>query len=161
MKQLSEIMSVSPCFDCWLRYSSYCMTCEWWEVGIGLKRGTIMEYDWLQKLKPGDNVVVCSWNWMGSRQYKIKPVEKITPSGLIKVNGSLYRPDGHTRGEYARCVLLNPKDEDVMAKVRHYKETELVSNVLYRLRKLDSLTAKQANKFKLLLDEVEKETKEE
>lgn len=32
-----EIMSISPCFDCWLRYSSYCMTCEWWEVGIGLR----------------------------------------------------------------------------------------------------------------------------
>ena len=37
VKQMSEIMSISPCFDCWLRYSSYCMTCEWWEVGIGLR----------------------------------------------------------------------------------------------------------------------------
>lgn len=38
VKQMSEIMSISPCFDCWLRYSSYCMTCEWWEVGIGLRK---------------------------------------------------------------------------------------------------------------------------
>ena len=37
VKQMSKIMSISPCFDCWLRYSSYCMTCEWWEVGIGLR----------------------------------------------------------------------------------------------------------------------------
>lgn len=120
-----------------------------------------MDYNWLQKLKPGDNVVICSWYSFGGCQYRIKPVEKITPSGLIKIDGHLYKRDGYIRDRYGSSKLLNPEDKEVIEEVAKYHEKKFISNVLYRLRNLDSLTVQQANKFKLLLDEVEKETKGE
>ena len=30
-------MNVEPCKNCWLRYSSYCMGCQYWADGIGLE----------------------------------------------------------------------------------------------------------------------------
>lgn len=119
-----------------------------------------MDYNWLQKLKPGDNVVIYEWYSFGGCKYYIKPIEKITPSGLIKVDGHLYRQNGYIREKYGRHKLMNPSDEKVMEEVAQYHEKKFISNVLYRLRNLDSLTVQQANKFKLLLDEVEKEVKE-
>lgn len=119
-----------------------------------------MDYNWLQKLKPGDKVVVHSWYAFGGCTYEVKVIEKITPTGFIKVDGLLYKKNGCVRNVHGNSKLLNPDDGDVMNKVKAYQEKKFISNVLYRLRNLNSLTVQQANKFKSLLDEVKKEVKE-
>lgn len=49
--------------------------------------------EWIKNLKVGDLVVVSSRTFAAVRK-----VEKITPSGLIKVNGILYNNNGCERG---------------------------------------------------------------
>lgn len=116
-----------------------------------------MDYNWLRKVKPGDKVVVHDWYAFGGNAYHVKSVEKITPTGLIKVDGRLYNQNGRVRESCGRSGLLNPDDGDVMAKVEAYQKKRFIRDVLYKLRNLDILTVDQAIKFKKLLDEVEQE----
>lgn len=57
-----------------------------------------MEYrEWLKQLKAGDDVIVRNWSFGGS-SYIYTKVEKVTPTGFIRVKGILYRPnDGYSR----------------------------------------------------------------
>lgn len=54
-----------------------------------------MDYkEWLSQLKVGDKVIISRAHW-GSKMSK---VEKITPSGMIKVDGRMFNKDGRERG---------------------------------------------------------------
>ena len=67
--------------------------------------------EWLSSLKAGDKVVVCTWRWTNTR-YIEATVEKVTPKGFIKVDGTLYYPkNGYARG--GGSEILCPDDEDV------------------------------------------------
>lgn len=92
-------------------------------------------YEWLKKLKPGDDVIVCAWNWGSS--YTSSKVEKITPTGLIRVLGILYKPnDGYSKSGSSN--LLNPKDEDAIEKLKEYKERKFVIGTMYKIRNTNS-----------------------
>jgi hypothetical protein len=58
------------------------------------------DFEWLKILKVGDEVAIdISNNWI-SNAYKVCKVEKITPSGRIKLDdGSQYQPSGRKIGD--------------------------------------------------------------
>ena len=64
----------------------------------------------------------------------IKPVQKITPSGLIKVNGTLFNPDGRMRGGSMYChtyiEVATPE------KIKEFKEQIYIDKVITKLKDL-------------------------
>lgn len=92
-----------------------------------------MEYrEWLKQLKSGDDVVIRTWNWGGS-SYTNAKVEKITPTGFIRVKGILYKPqDGHSRS--GNSCLLDPNEETTIKILKKYKENKFVSETMNKIR---------------------------
>lgn len=95
-----------------------------------------MEYrEWLKQLKAGDEVIIRAWNFGGST-YKKANVEKITPTGFIRVCGILYKPqDGNSRS--GNSDLLDPNDEKTIKIVNDWKKKRFVSEVMYKIRNTD------------------------
>lgn len=89
-------------------------------------------YDWLSQLKPGDDVIVNEWDWTGS-SYRYAKVEKITPTGLIRVDGVLYRPQNGISRSGASSILC-PQNEEAVKMLREYQEKEFVRQTMYRIR---------------------------
>ena len=114
-----------------------------------------MSKEWLSKLKEGDRVVVYSWGWANS-SYKESVVEKITPKGFIKVNGSLFNPnDGYRRGDGGAC-LQNPNDNEVMERVKKYQEDSFIRTILVDMWETRKITYEQAIEIDRILGDVEK-----
>lgn len=114
-----------------------------------------MSKEWLSKLKEGDRVVVYSWGWANS-SYKESVVEKITPKGFIKVNGSLFNPnDGYRRGDGGAC-LQNPNDNEVMERVKKYQEDSFIRKILVDMWETRKITYEQAIEIDRILGDVEK-----
>lgn len=92
-----------------------------------------MEYrEWLKQLKAGDDVVIRAWDWGGS-SYTNAKVEKITPTGFIRVKGILYKPqDGNSRS--GNSNLLDPNDETTIKILKKYKESKFVRETMYKIR---------------------------
>lgn len=92
-----------------------------------------MEYrEWLKQLKAGDDVVIGTWNWVSSGYTNAK-VEKITPTGFIRVEGALYKPkDGMSRSGGSK--LLNPTDENTIKLLKEYTEKTFVKQTMYKIR---------------------------
>lgn len=92
-----------------------------------------MEYhEWLKQLKVGDDVVIRTWNWGGSGYTNAK-VEKITPTGFIRVKGILYKPqNGNSRS--GNSGLLDPNDETTIKILKKYKENNFVRETMDKIR---------------------------
>lgn len=92
-----------------------------------------MEYrEWLNQLKAGDDVVIRTWSWGGS-SYTNAKVEKITPTGFIRVKGILYKPqDGNSRS--GNSDLLDPNDESTKSILKKYNQTRFVIKTLNKIR---------------------------
>lgn len=103
-----------------------------------------MEYrEWLKQLKTGDEVIVSCWNY--GTTYRKEKVEKVTPTGLIRVDGILYKPhNGLSRSEYSQ--LHDPNDEKTIKTVQEWKENNFVLRVLNKFRSIDynTVTYEQA-----------------
>ena len=99
---------------------------------------------WIEALKPGDLVVVNAWSWMGET-YRASRVEKITPTGLVRVGGVLYKKDGMsiTGGS---CIM-NPDDEGVKKQLREYTERRFVMSVVNKMGYVKELTLEQAQEI--------------
>ncbi len=89
-------------------------------------------YDQLSQLKPGDDVIVNACDWTGS-SYRYAKVEKITPTGLIRVDGVLYRPQNGISRSGASSILC-PQNEEAVKRLREYQEKEFVRRTMYRIR---------------------------
>lgn len=90
----------------------------------------------LSHLKAGDEAYIVH-NYYGNIDMKLAKVEKVTPSGLLKVNGNLYKPDGSRRGDPycgyeiegrtpeadARAEALGLKDDTVKSLMRVMKSS--------------------------------------
>lgn len=114
-----------------------------------------MSKEWLSQLKEGDKVVVYSYGW-GNSSYNERVVEKITPKGFIKVNGSLFNPnDGYRRGDGGAC-LQNPNDNEVMEKVKKYRKDMFISKILRDMWETRCLTYEQAIEIDRILGDEEK-----
>lgn len=92
-----------------------------------------MEYrEWLKQIKSGDDVVIRNWNWGGSG-YDNAKVEKIIPTGFIRVEGALYKPqDGNSRS--GNSNLLDPNDETTIKILKKYKENNFVRETMDKIR---------------------------
>lgn len=99
---------------------------------------------WIEALNPGDLVVVSSWNWTGWA-YKASKVEKITPTGLIRVDGALYKKDGRSRS--GGSEILNPNDEEVMSRLKEYTEKRFIMSVVNKMGCVRYLTMEQAQEI--------------
>lgn len=108
-------------------------------------------YDWLSQLKPGDDVIVNAWDWSGS-SYCMEKVEKITPTGLIRVDGILYRPqDGYSRSRGSR--ILDPSDEDVANRLKAYNQKSIIRETIYKMRNMnyEKVTYEQAVEIRKIM----------
>lgn len=78
------------------------------------------DYDWIKDLKVGDKVFV--WN---SNYCETLFVEKITPTGLIKVNGNLYNENGYLRGSdiwyRPQLIQWSQEKEDELRREKYIK----------------------------------------
>lgn len=87
----------------------------------------------------------------------IKPVQKITPSGLIKVDGNLFNSNGFIRGGGAYCTtrieIATPE------KVEEFRQQTYIKKVLANLKelKLEDITFEQAERISHILDFENKE----
>lgn len=90
--------------------------------------------NWIKNLKEGDLVIVES-----NLSSRIAKVEKITPSGLIKVNGVLYNKDGFMRGgdswnmpklrEATDEAVQQVRDIQLIAKAKALMHSEKAANI--------------------------------
>lgn len=99
---------------------------------------------WIEALKPGDLVVVYSWQWSGA-SYVVHRVERVTPTGLIRVNGLLYKKDGRSRS--GGSEILNPNDEEVMSRLKEYTEKRFIMSVVNKMGCVKDLTLEQAKEI--------------
>lgn len=111
-----------------------------------------MEYrEWLKQLKAGDDVVIRTWNLGGSGYINAK-VEKITPTGFIRVEGALYKPkDGMSRS--GGSELLNPTDEKTIKLLKEYTEKTFVKQTMYKIRNTcnENITYEQAVEIRKIM----------
>lgn len=111
-----------------------------------------MEYhEWLKQLKAGDDVVIRTWNWGGSGYTNAK-VEKITPTGFIRVKGILYKPnDGNSRS--GNSGLLDPNDETTIKLLKEHTEKTFVKQTMYKIRNTsnENITYEQAVEIRKIM----------
>lgn len=96
-------------------------------------------------LKVGDKVIVKSrWN-----EY-ISEVERITPKGAIRVNGTLYNEYGSQKGgdSWSRSYIEKATDEII----RELQEKAYITKTLVKMRECKSLTYEQAVSIRKILD---------
>lgn len=100
----------------------------------------------MNDLKAGDKVILCS-RWYGE---SIETVEAITKTGLIKVCGSLYYPDGRKRGgdSYSSVKIRKYNEEEGKA----IEQNNYVKKVLFKLHNLKSLDYEKAVKIMEILE---------
>ena len=98
--------------------------------------------EWLSNLRVGDKVIVSNYGYK-----EIAQIEKITPSGMIKVNGSLYNKDGSRRGAmYSFCLQeCTPEIEKELA------QRAFIRKVVTRMRNIKDITYEQAIKINRIL----------
>ena len=90
-----------------------------------------------ENLKPGDKVFVSGYS-----RRTLRTVEKITPKGFIKVDGTYYYKDGRERGgtgwHFTRIVPAS--EEEVIA----YNKERFVASVMKKMREIKSLDYEKA-----------------
>lgn len=103
-----------------------------------------MEYhEWLRQLKVGDEVIYHSWGF--GDPYILLKVDKITPTGFIRVNETLFRPnDGYARSGCA-CIL-DPNNQESAQRLKEYNNHVFVYKTMQKLgaTNADNVTYDQA-----------------
>lgn len=104
-----------------------------------------------KNLKKGDKVIVCYFSILESDK-KVAVVERITPTGLIRIDGRLYRPDTGTcrsNDHFSLEIYSEEKGIRIM-------QENTVSNTLAKLHQLEQLSYEQAVQIdKILTREIE------
>lgn len=105
-----------------------------------------MEY----KFEVGQKVII-----YGNNGYMtLAEVEKVTPSGLVKVNGSLYYKDGRERSKSTwNHFWIKPASEEDVMKIERKEYIQRVFNKLRDIKGMDYATAFKINE---VLEEAEK-----
>lgn len=103
----------------------------------------------IKDLKTGDEIYIKYFGaWRG--YWRKSVVERITPTGLIRANGDLFRQDGYLRGGGAR---IYPSDDE-FAKNEYDKQRKqrFVNSLVEKINK-DGMTYEQAVKIKEILED--------
>lgn len=95
-------------------------------------------------VKAGDKVIYTS-HFGGD---KVAVVEKITPKGFIKVNGTLFTEDGIERGSsvWNRSFIRKANPEDIY-KIEHDNYRKRILNNLHSLQDITYEQAIEINKI--------------
>lgn len=105
----------------------------------------------IKDLKVGDEVYFEYWG--GWREYWRKSVvERITPTGLIRASGNLFRKDGYLRGGGAKIYTSN--DEFAKNEYDKQQKQKFVNSMVAKINK-DGMTYEQAVKIKEILEDSE------
>lgn len=105
----------------------------------------------IKDLKAGDEVYFEYWG--GWRDYWSKSiVKRITPTGLIRVNGTYFRQEGYSRGGSARNYPLD--DETARGAYEAQQKEKFVRSMVARINS-DGMTYEQAVKIKEILEDNE------
>lgn len=103
----------------------------------------------IKDLKVGDEVYIQYYG--GWREYWRKSVaERITPTGLIRANGGLFRQDGYLRGGGAR--IYTSDNELARDRYDEQKKQQFVNSMVAKINK-DGMTYEQAVKIKEILED--------
>ncbi|QST02415.1 hypothetical protein IMZ31_23480 (plasmid) [Pontibacillus sp. ALD_SL1] len=84
--------------------------------------------EWLEGLKEGDKVAVQTHTAFGTR-YELKPVTRITPTRIIKVDGKQYTSEGREKGVRSTWDIrstLQPITKDVL---EHRERAKLIGKL--------------------------------
>ncbi len=105
--------------------------------------------EFLKNIKEGDTVIM-------TRRFfeKICKVEKITPTGLIKVNGILFNKSGIQRGgdTWSKYYLHEATPE----RVKKIKDNAIIRKAFDLMNTIKNLTAEQAKQIIVILSQGEK-----
>lgn len=107
-----------------------------------------MNNDWIKNLKAGDKVIVCRGDI--SRHETIETVDKVTPTGRIKVGCRYYNRCGFARGDYS--FRLREATSEVLEAIR---QKEVIRKAVSRAlaMRTDSITYEQAAKLLEVLND--------
>ena len=100
----------------------------------------------LKNIQVGDMVFVYY-----DTQTSIKPVQKITPSGLIKVDGNRFNSNGRIRGGGSYCTtrieIATPE------KIEEFRKRVYIKKILAHLKELkfEDITLEQAEEINRIL----------
>lgn len=101
---------------------------------------------WLKELKPGDAVIVLGAGWYDTKQKCT--VDKLTPSGLIKVNGTLYYSDtwqaGRERSGDRQLLQATPE------ALQEIVEAEVIARAIHKMQRLSGKTIDYGTAVKIL-----------
>lgn len=111
----------------------------------------MIDKKWLEELKAGDEVIVCSWGW-SYKQYKTE-IEKVTSKGFIKVDGCLYKSTDGSLYKGKGSVILNPNNEKVKENLKKHKEKCFINQVIKEMQNISEITFEQAVQIKSILNE--------
>lgn len=103
-----------------------------------------MNNDWLNELKAGDRVFVCST--FGNKS--LETVQRVTPTGRVVVNNIQYIAGVH-RADAWRVSRLEEADP---SKIYEYKTQCFVKRVFNELTIKKSMTYEQAKKINEILE---------
>lgn len=81
----------------------------------------------LKELKAGDEVAICFGSL--SKRYEIATVEKVTPTGRIKVRGDYYNTNGYQIGGSYNAPSIEVVTEEIRGGMAH-------RNLLHKLEKV-------------------------
>lgn len=98
--------------------------------------------DWLKNLKVGDKVFVRS-----NRGISLETVQKVTPTGKIVVNNTLYTNGSNRSNMWNFLSLVEATDE----AVDKFTRSKFVNNVFRALRDKRSMTYTQAKQINEIL----------
>ncbi|KOY65496.1 hypothetical protein [Clostridium sporogenes] len=87
--------------------------------------------DWLKDLKPGDEVAV-ECGGFGYRDYCIKKIDKISPTGRITIGGAVFNHKGREMGikdSWTRANELVPVSQEIKDYIRRKKLYAKIKNI--------------------------------
>jgi len=97
--------------------------------------------DWIKKLKAGDTVII-----HGKWSDRLAKIDKITPTGKIKIGDTHYSPDGYSIGNGTRLYVTSLCEATPEA-IEALRQKEVIIEATYTLRNKNSLTYEQAVKI--------------
>jgi hypothetical protein len=96
---------------------------------------------WLKELKVGDKVAINCGSY-GYADYRISTVEKITPTGRIQANNTVFDHTGYTMGSsYGGRDNLEPITDDILNFIKRKSLYYKLKNVEWNKLPLDKMEA--------------------
>jgi hypothetical protein len=108
-----------------------------------------MSKEWIKALKAGDSVIEC-----GRWEEKLTIVDKMTPTGRIKIGATYYDQNGYSLGN-GRWDYGTSLAEATPESVERLRQKNVIKQAITAVQNVRSLTYEQAEK---ILEALKQET---